>query len=308
MTLLFGSWGFFAHRKISHLAVFTLPQAMIKFYKNNISYITEHASDPDKRRYIDPSEAPRHYLDSDHYGSSPFDSLPMKWNEAVKKYTLDTLKQHGLLPWQIQRTYASLTKAFKDRDSVKILRYSSDLGHYIADAHVPLHTTQNHNGQLTNQVGIHAFWETRLPVLFSQDYDFFTGRAVYIEDPLKEAWKIIKHTFSLKDSVLLIEAKLFRTFPSDRKYSYFNNNGKAIKQYSEEYSEEYHKLLDGMVERQMRSSVLSIGSYWYSAWVDAGQPELSKFKFSTESLIEKDSLEKAEALYKEDAAMGRPEY
>jgi len=223
--VLFSSWGFFAHQKINHLAVFTLPSQMIKFYKNNIQFITEHAVDPDKRRYADAAEAPRHYLDADHYGTSPFDSIPQKWNEALKKYPLDTLNEHGILPWQIQKSYNRLVKAFKERDSIRILKYSADIGHYIADAHVPLHTTQNHNGQLSDQVGIHAFWESRLPELFSEDYDFFTGKAAYIEDPLKEAWKILRNTFSYKDSVLLIEARLNKRFPSDRKYAYSTIKG-----------------------------------------------------------------------------------
>ena len=41
-----------------------------------------------------------------------------------------------------------------------VLRTAADLGHYLADAHVPLHTTGNYNGQRTNQTGIHALWET----------------------------------------------------------------------------------------------------------------------------------------------------
>lgn len=308
-VLFFSSWGFFAHQKINRLAVFTLPQQMIRFYKNNIKFITEHAVDPDKRRYADPAEAPRHYLDADHYGASPFDSIPQRWDDALKKFPADTLTEHGILPWQIQRSYFGLSKAFREKDSVRILRYSADIGHYIADAHVPLHTSQNHNGQLTNQVGIHAFWESRLPELFHGDYDFFAGKAAYIEDPLKEAWKIIRNTYSYKDSVLLIEARLNKSFPSDKKYAYENVRGKISRQYSEAYSKKYHELLNGMVERQMRASILAVGSFWYSAWIDAGQPDLRKMNKGklTETIAEKDSLQKAEQLYIQGKSIGRPE-
>src|SRR5687767_10454865 len=105
------SWGFYAHKKINRLAVFTLPSAMVKFYKSNIYYLTEHAVDPDKRRYADTAEAARHYLDADHYGSAPFDSIPEIWKEAADKFSEDTLKAYGIIPWQIQRTYYSLVKA-----------------------------------------------------------------------------------------------------------------------------------------------------------------------------------------------------
>lgn len=278
------SWGFFAHKKINRLAVFTLPPPMFKFYKSNILYLTDHAVDPDKRRYADSTEAAKHYLDADHYGAAPFDSIPQLWQEAVAKFGEDTLKAYGIVPWQIQRTYNTLVSAFKAGDPEKILKHSADLGHYVSDAHVPLHTTENYNGQLTNQTGIHGFWESRLPELYSEQYDFFVGKARYIENPLKEAWKILKNTYSYKDSVLKIEARLSKRFPSDRKFSFAERNGKIVKDYSEEYSAAYHKALNGMVERQMQASILATGSFWYSAWVDAGQPGLTTFQASEDVL------------------------
>lgn len=267
------SWGFFAHMRINHLAVFTLPAGMSRFYKSNDSYLTNHATDPDKRRYADTAEAPRHYLDVEVYEKET-DSIPRKWDDAVKRYGNSKLHKNGILPWQIQRSYYQLVNAFKLHDSVRILKNSAFLGHYVGDAHVPLHTTENHNGQLTNQAGIHGFWESRLPELFSEQYNFLVGRAVYVQDPLKAAWKIIHHSHSLVDSVLKLEAALNRSFPSYRKYSYSKRKGQVVKQYSFDYSRDYHLRLNHMVELQMRAAVLAVGSYWYSAWIDAGQPVL----------------------------------
>jgi hypothetical protein len=269
--ILFSSWGFFAHMRINHLAVFTLPSGINRFYKANIKYLSDHAVDPDKRRYADTAEAPRHYLDVELY-EAHIDSIPRKWDDAVQKYGIDQLTKNGILPWQIQKSYYKLVNAFKARDSLKILIYSAYLGHYIADAHVPLHTTQNHNGQLTDQVGIHAFWESRLPELFSQDYNYLVGQARYIENPLTEIWKVITHTHSLVDSVLTLEADLNKTFPGYRKYSFSERNNQVLKQYSTEYARAYHTSMNNMVERQMKLAILTIGSFWYSAWVDAGQP------------------------------------
>lgn len=277
--LLTCSWGFFAHMRINELAVFILPTGMNRFFKNNISYISTHATDPDKRRYADTAEAARHYLDVEVY-EKVIDSIPRKWDDALKRYGNTQLQKNGILPWQIQRSYYQLVNAFKDRDSMRILSRSTYLGHYLGDAHVPLHTTENHNGQLTNQTGIHGFWESRLPELFSERYNFVVGRAVYIEDPLKEAWKIIQHTHGLVDSTLKLEAELNSTFPSWRKYSYSKRKGQLGKQYSFEYSNTYHNRLNHMVEKQMRAAVLAIGSYWYSAWVDAGQPSLENMPLS----------------------------
>src|SRR5690242_16771149 len=140
---------------------------MVPFYKKNIRYIEESAVNPDRRRYIAPDEAPRHFIDLDNYGDSAIFKLPRYWNQAVEKFGEDSLNAHGILPWNIQRVYLQLKDAFFIRNPDRILKLSADLGHYIADAHVPLHTTRNYNGQLTNQIGIHAFWESRLPELFS---------------------------------------------------------------------------------------------------------------------------------------------
>ncbi|MCZ4223618.1 zinc dependent phospholipase C family protein [Pedobacter rhodius] len=298
------AWGFFAHRRINNLATFTLPTGMIGFYKKNIKYITEHAVDPDKRRYADTLEAPRHYLDVENY-EKDIDSIPEKWKDALAKYGQKHLNKNGIIPWQIQRTYFSLVKAFKTRDSIRILKYSADLGHYIGDAHVPLHTTSNHNGQLTNQVGIHAFWESRLPELFSANYNFVVGKAIYIENPLKEAWKTLKHTHSLVDTVFIFEAQLAASFPSDKKYSFSERNHAILKQYSIAYSKAYHDKMNNMVEKQMRSAILEIGSFWYSAWVDAGQPELKNLIKIDLEPEEKKMENDAEKKYQKGLPIGR---
>lgn len=280
---------------------------MIRFYKNNIQFITGHAVDPDKRRYADTLEAPRHFIDADRYGTAPFDSIPQKWKDAAAKYTEQVLYENGIVPWQIERTYYSLVKAFEARDSIRILRLSADLGHYISDAHVPLHTTENYNGQLTGQNGIHGFWESRLPELFHREYDFLVGRAQYISNPLKEAWAIVKKAQSHKDSVLLIEARLNRSFPSNQKFTFSERNGRVERQYSEAYSRAYHDALNGMVEAQMRSSVLKTGSYWYSAWVDAGQPGLKglvKIEITAQEKVAQDNEQQS---YEKGKIIGRDE-
>ncbi len=301
------SWGFFAHKRINRLAVFTLPKEMMGFYKSNINAITEMAVGPDKRRYTDKEEAPRHYLDADHYGLNPFDSIPMKWKEAVAKYSEDTLKAYGTVPWRIQERMAELTKAFENRDSAKIVFYSAEIGHYVSDACVPLHSTENYDGQLTNQKGIHGFWESRLPELFSNDYNYFVGKARYLDDPLKTSFDILKGSFAAMDSVLKFEKELSASYPSDKKYSYEQKGKKNVQVYSVEYSKAYHDKMDGMVERRMRTAILMVGSYWYTAWVNAGQPNMKKLINKTVNTSEKQQVQKEEEGYMNGKAIGRPE-
>jgi hypothetical protein len=275
-SFLFASipWGFYAHKRANRYAVFTLPEELVGFYKKHIDHLTEHAVDADKRRYAVKEEAPRHYIDIDHYGENPFEVMPRKWRDAVAKFSEDTLLAYGIVPWHIQTVYNRLVKAFEEKDIDYILKNSADLGHYLSDAHVPLHTTENYNGQLTNQKGIHAFWESRLPELFAKDYDYLVGTAEYQYSALDVAWKAVEGSFNALDSVLLFDKELSQEFEQDKQYSYEKRGSKTIKVKSAEFSAAYHTKLDGMVERRLRLSVIAIGNLWYSAWVDAGQPVL----------------------------------
>jgi len=269
------SWGFYAHRLINQTAVFTLPADLAGFYKKHIGPITEKAVDADKRRYADPAEGSRHFIDVDEYEEPSIDSIPIHWRKAVEKYEERRLQAQGIVPWQIHRSYQNLVKAFSEKNADRIIRHSADLGHYVADAHVPLHTTKNYNGQLTGQIGIHAFWESRLPEMFAPEYDLLVGRAEYISDPLELAWTIVKESNALVDSVLMTEKKLSETFPQDRQKSYVERKNVLVLTYSDAYAAAYHESLRGMVEERMRASILRVGSYWFSAWVDAGQPKLT---------------------------------
>jgi hypothetical protein len=276
-------WGFWAHKRINRLAVLRLPIEMQFFYRHHIDYLTENATNPDKRRYSVVGEAERHFIDLDIYGDSALSILPRYWQDAVQKIGEDSLRKHGIVPWHVQLAAYQLTNAFKGKDAAKILRISADLGHYIADAHVPLHTTRNYNGQLTNQEGIHGFWESRLPELFADKYDLWIGAAEYQDNVTKQIWNTIAASHLACDSVLLFERRLSNDFKPDKKFSYDLRNNVLTRTYSREFSEQYHKLLQDQVERRMRSSIKMVGDVWYTCWVNAGQPdlrELAGFTFS----------------------------
>ncbi len=346
------TWGFFGHRWINRMAVFTLPSDLIGVYKQNLEFVTEHAVDPDKRRYATKHEAVRHYIDIDKWGVYPFDSVPRKWTDALAQqiqiicitnesdstvvfdaskiywgrkdlfkdeayrslrlFTLrqvlpqyyedewrvsaDTVRQyisdincgpctelvmeehfseHGILPYHLLTMQRRLTRAFEDKNIAKIMRTSAEMGHYIGDAHVPLHTTVNYNGQLTNQLGIHAFWESRIPELFAKDeYDFWVGQAEYIDDPAQFFWDVVLKSHSYLDEVLNQEKRLSEELGQDELYSFDDRLGRTIRTQSRSFSEAYQNSMDGMVEERMRESVHALGSLWYTAWVDAGQPNL----------------------------------
>ncbi|MBX2972241.1 MAG: S1/P1 Nuclease [Flavobacteriales bacterium] len=275
------AWGFYGHKRINRMACFTLPPEMFGFYKRHIDFVTDHAVDPDKRRYAVEGEAQRHYIDIDHYahgGVDPFEVMPRKWNDAVAKYTEDTLQAYGIVPWHIEVMFARLVTAFQRGDVDRILRNSAEIGHYIGDAHVPLHTTENYNGQLTNQHGIHAFWESRIPELSAESYDHLVGRATYVDRVLDMAWEAVHASHMLVDSVLGIEKRLSVSYPEDQKYVFESRGRGSMRVYSQEFTKAYEDAMMGMVEERMNASIVAVGNVWYSAWVVAGQPNLERFE------------------------------
>jgi hypothetical protein len=301
-------WGFYAHQKINYYAVFLLPPQMLLFYKQNIQFLSEHAADPDKRRYLIANEGPRHYIDIDHYGTPPFNNLPRRWDSAVARFSEDSLQAHGIVPWWVQMMKGRLTNAFKEKDAAKILKLSADLGHYIADAHVPLHANSNHNGQLTAQQGIHGFWESRIPELLAEkEWNFFLGKAAYINNTQDFIWKRVLESAAAADTVLTVEKKLSAQFATDKRFAFEDRNGVLVRQYSTAYSIAYNNLLKGMIERRMRQSIFAVASFWYTAWVDAGQPDLSQLINKTFTEAELKEFEDLNKAWRSSTMIGRKE-
>ncbi|MBX2814945.1 MAG: hypothetical protein KTR24_03065 [Saprospiraceae bacterium] len=371
------------------MAVFTLPPAMMHLYKPHIEYLTEHAVDPDKRRYSTPHEAVRHYIDLDHFGELPYDHMPRVWSQALLEYAhvtlsnaehdtlfihctsapltsptssptieartalgetysirmstygsffrnqilpdyyedpwvvdcvqldsleigltgcwtahvADSLSPFGILPYHLEKQQRDLTQAFVDLDKERILRLSAEMGHYLGDAHVPLHTTTNYNGQLTNQLGIHAFWESRIPELFAEaSYNFLVGKAEYIAEPRDFFWDVVLTSHRLVDSVLSAERELSALFPEDQQYCFDDRNNITVRTECRAYAQAYRERMNGMVEARMRASILSIGSAWYTAWVDAGQPDLSHLHAGKSTSAEDKKLDEA---YRQGQIKGR---
>jgi hypothetical protein len=276
------SWGTWGHQHINRAAVFSLPAEMRSFFYNHIDFITEESVIPDVRKYTinDKAEFARHYIDMESYQKTAQDSLPKNLKEAANQYDAKFLDKNGILPWYMMEMMGKLTQAFKDKKKAEILFLAADLGHYLGDAHMPLHTSINHDGQFTDQKGIHAFWESQLPEQFGNNFNFNTGAAVYIVDIDKEIWRIIHQSHNLVDTLLLKEKQLKNSYPSSDIYAK-DSDGKIIKNkynqpvHSHAYAQAYHEALKDMVQNQLRLAIAATANFWYTAWVNAGKPDLN---------------------------------
>ena len=167
---------------------------------------------------------------------------------------------------------------------------------------MPLHTTENYNGQLTNQHGIHGLWESRLIELQAENYNYWIGRAYYLPSVQKEIWAAVRASHAALDSVLRFEKIVSHEIGLAEKYNYEQRGSTLTKVYSRKFCEAYHKSLNGMVERRLRAAILMVSSVWYTAWVDAGQPDLSELKLQADqknNLSENDSILKTDSRWKQ---------
>jgi Zinc dependent phospholipase C len=303
------SWGIVGHERISRAAVLALPKPLQVFFYNHIDFITQESTVPDLRKYVlnDKAEGQKHYFDMENFGI--IDSFPKTMDAAKKKYDEKFLAKNGTLPWHIQDVMVKLTKAFKDKKRNEILFLSGDLAHYIADAHMPLHTSDNHDGQNTNQKGIHALWESRIPELFANNYKLHVEEAKYFENVDKATWDLIFDTHSLVEPLLAADKPLRTSTPENKMYE-VDDKGELIKSqyksniYSVDYSNKLHIALNGMVESQMKKAISATSSFWYTAWVNAGKPDLSKL--DDEDLTKRNSkfLRRDLKLWKKDKVFG----
>src|SRR5262245_57851449 len=165
------AWGFTAHRMVNAKAIGTLPDPLAAFFDGNRAYVVEHAIDPDLWRESGRSdEGPNHYLDLDAFGAFPFPDVPRSEAEHLLRHGAAAV-QKGRVPWRIAEVYRDLVAAFRARDHARVLASAAVLGHYVGDAHVPLHAAVNYDGQLTGQNGVHARWEAEMVERFVSQLD-----------------------------------------------------------------------------------------------------------------------------------------
>ncbi|HEV7231822.1 MAG TPA: zinc dependent phospholipase C family protein [Bacteroidia bacterium] len=309
LTVLCLGWGVYGHEHINRAAVMALPEPVQAFFYNHVDFMTQESTVPDLRKYTlhDKAENPRHYIDLENFGG--IDSLPLNMTDAKVKYDDKFLQANGILPWYIMDMMDQLTKAFKEKHKTEILFLAADLGHYLGDAHMPLHTSVNHDGQLSDQKGIHSFWEAQLPEMFGNEYNYHVADAHFISDIRKETWRIIAASHRLKDTILLADKKLKEKIGADNVYKK-DAGGTVIKNkfnqpvHSAEYAKQYHEMLKGMIEKQLRKAIEATSSFWYTAWVNAGKPELGDLDPPALTQRNKKLLEEEKAFWKKGKLYG----
>ena len=257
------AWGFTGHRMIARKAVATLPDEMRPAFEGNADYLVEQAISPDLQR-VGPSD-PDHFLDMDTFGPDPLATVSRVEAETVARLGKDAAAR-GRVPWKIDEVYRGLVAAFRAQDLPRALERAGTLCHFIADAHVPLHATENYDGQLTGQRGIHSRWESDLVERNRLQLDALVQptAAQHVDDPFAFALRVLRESYVHSLALLA----------SDRE----SVTGKDLAETPEDdrYDDEYYTRLyareSARLVARLGASASATGSLWRSAWEEAGRP------------------------------------
>jgi hypothetical protein len=286
-------WGFLVHRTTTQLAIYKLPSSMQPFFFENSELLVKTSVRPDQRRANDKNEDPKHFIDLEAFGDSAAWRMPKTMKAAAQLYPLDTLKKYGYGPYWVISMKEKLTTAFRSLKKDSILYYAADLAHYIGDAHVPLHTTLNYDGQLTGQKGLHSLWESMIPEIELTGYDLYTRHeASYLKNPETKIWTAVRTAHKLLGEMLQEEIEASKGFTDSTKYRTQIRNGKETKSYSTAFARAYSKRLGKTINQQLQRSANLIADFWYTAWVDAGKPKLKTLLHEGFTAKEKAQLKK----------------
>ena len=243
-----------------------LPEPLKSFLRARLSYLLEHASDPDHLAREDPEEKPHHYTEVEAYDSYPFAEFEAQFVDQHRAPSARQL-QHGDSVWQIERFTLRLSDDLRQRRWNQTNRDAVFAAHYACDLTQPLHTVVNYDGQLTRQAGIHARFETALVNALAD------GWVLRPQPPVNEPdlrARIVREYVDSYNQRQLI-------FAADRigldGHTYLDPQ--ALRAFIK---------IDGLLARKrLEAATAFVSSLWYTAWVGAGKPGFETGKWKLEN-------------------------
>jgi hypothetical protein len=262
LMLLFGLWPAFGwgengQRLVTNKAVDTLPAEMQPFFSANRQFIVQHVSDPETGTQA-AEDLHNHFIQLDHYGQFPFTALPHVYTAASTKFTRRVLETYGLLPWQIGIYSKKLTDAFQAQDWAAAKLAASALAFYVAAAHDPFNTTINNTGSLSGQPGVNERFSIGLVDRYQLFFFVKPDEAEFLRDPTEYAFEMALNAHSSLEGILLADLR--------------SHDGQTS--YGDEYYDRFYAKAGAVLVRELSDASTDIGSYWMTAWINAGRPQL----------------------------------
>lgn len=252
------AWGRNGHKLVVHKAVETLPQDIRPFFESNLAQLSQHVTDPLDAIAKSPAERHNHFILLDKYGRFPFEALPRNYKAAVTKFGKPKLDANGLLPWQIGVYSEKLTEAMKAGKWEEARLDAAILANYVAEAHDPFNTTDNSDGRLSGQAGVNDRFGTMLIDRYSSFFPMRPNDAVFVSDPTDHAFEACLGSHSWLETILM----------ADRKARHGENS------FTDEYYDRFYNQAAAILIRQLSDAATDVGSFWLTAWINAGRPQL----------------------------------
>jgi len=254
------AWGESAQRLIVNRAVDTLPYELRPFFETNRKFLMDHVDDPLGLIDQHPWERNNHFIELDKYGKFPFTALPRNYKAAVDKYSKSKIQSTGLLPWQIGVFSQKLTEDMRAGRWDQAKLDAAFLANFVAEAHDPFNTTENFDGRLTAQNGINDRFNSVLVARYGSFFPLSPHDAFFIGDPTDYAFEACLEAHSLVESLLLADRRAM----------------KGLTSYTDEYYDRFYNLAAAALIRQLSDASTDVGSYWLTAWTNAGKPQLPR--------------------------------
>jgi len=260
LAVLLSSWGHLGHYKISTNASLSYNQDMNQFYQWT-SILAEHASDADIRKQWDPSEGPKHYINIDNYPEFLTTGIiPQTMDSAIALYGYSFVYDQGILPWATKTTFDSLQSCFERGDWENAVLFASDLGHYIADGHMPLHITRNYNGQYSGNQGIHSRYESEMIEIFNSQINYQGYQIDSIEDVNQYIFNYLYSNYTYVDSILAADD--------------YAKNLAGNTNSSQYYAALWDKT-ENMTVNMFQMASHNLAELIYTAWLNSGSPVIA---------------------------------
>ncbi len=258
ISVVLMSWGSTGHHKINTEASLSFNEQMNQFLAWT-STLAEHASDADYRKDTDPTEGPKHYIDIDNYTLfNESGRIPQTYDSVVALYGESWVIDQGILPWATCIAVDTLKACFERHDWDKAVLIAADLGHYVADGHMPLHITKNYDGQYSGNSGIHSRYESTMINAYISQINY-TGESIeVIPDVNQYVFDYLYHNYMFVDSVLMADD-----------YAKEQSGGST---YSQVYKQALWDSTRSFTVPLFKDASHALAELMYTAWVEAGSP------------------------------------
>ncbi|MGA7613646.1 MAG: hypothetical protein WBX15_00570 [Thermoanaerobaculia bacterium] len=270
------AWGEKGHYIANEAATYGTPADMPYFFHQAYPQLIYMSYDPDRWRgageALDAVNPPNHFLDYEYVEGldlprDRYDFIDLMIRTGrFRKYSIG-ISTTGFLPWRIAEVSDLLEQQWRfwrrlpagmERSQVEqnIIAISGVLGHYVADASNPDHTTINYNGWVEPN-------PEHFPIDCDAHYRFesgFVANSVEVSDVLPKLHPLVPRTDYFKTALELIHESnslVSTLYRIDRDggfaYPYGTKEGKEF------------------AVSRLASGASVMRDLWYSCWVNSGK-------------------------------------